>query len=86
MLIVIMAVIIKTRCPYCGMEQNSLVVARKRCVYCGHLFLIYPKNERARVVGIVKGSYEDYMREASAVCRRLEAKRRERRLKRKGGM
>ena len=66
-----MPVIIKTRCPHCGSEQNSYVVIRRKCVYCGRTFILFPKNQRARVYEIVSGSYQDYLAEMNRVYHKL---------------
>lgn len=78
-----MQVIIRTRCPRCGRMQNSEVVMRRKCVYCGHTFILFPKNEKARVYGIVRGTYKAYMKQANQIWWKLEAQRRNRKIRRR---
>lgn len=64
-------IIVLTKCPYCGRFQKSRVAMRKRCVYCGRSFVLFPKNEPARIYKIMHGNYTEYMYEANKVVRRL---------------
>jgi len=76
-------VVVIVRCPHCRRTQHSLVVARKRCVYCRKTFTLFPKNERSRVVKIVKGTYTQYMHEVNMVVKRLNERRNRDKLRKK---